>query len=454
MEDTISKEKQAFYQKLGKITGAENVLAGEKATAPYTVDGISPQAVVFPASTQQVADIIKAANECRVNLVPWGGGSRQHIGPCLEAADTVLCLKNMNRVVELEVSNFTAQVQAGIVNDTLQKQLAEQNLFFPLDPFHVESSTIGGEIVTNANGSRRIMYGAVRDLVLGITVVTPTGDIVHTGGKTMKNVAGIDLCRMYIGSWGTIGVITDAVLRLFPLPEMSTGIYMIFPGPEDAFRMVGQLLNSPLTPSAIELVDPITGRGVAETTGSSLKDDEVLLIVNAEGTKDDVGRHRKDVISLAEANKAKTTIALENEKASDAWKAYRGIHRAMFDADSSALQGKASVPISKLADMVQQVKEISARHGVKTGMMAHCGNGILYTYLTDGAEKLATLTGILKKAAAGLGGFFLVESAPLSFRKEAATLPPRNDYRLMRHLKTEFDPRNILNRGRLVGGLH
>ncbi|MEE9366063.1 MAG: FAD-binding oxidoreductase [Dehalococcoidales bacterium] len=454
MEDTVLQEKQAFYQKLGEITGAENVLTGEKATAPYIVDGISPQAVVYPASTGQVADIIKAANESRITLVPWGGGSKQGIGPCLEAADTVLCLKNMKRVVELEASNFTTQVQAGIVNDELQKQLAEKSLFFPLDPFYIESSTIGGEIATNANGPRRIMYGAVRDLVLGITLVTPAGDIIHTGGKTMKNVAGIDLCRMYIGSWGTIGVITEAVLRLFPLPEVSTGIYMTFPGPEDAFRVVGQLLNSPLTPSAVELVDRIAGQNLAETMGSSLKDDEVLLIVNAEGTKGDVERHRKDVISLAEANKAKATIALEGEKASDTWKVYRGIHRAMLGASSSALQGKASVPISKLGDMVQQVKKISASQGVDIGVTARCGNGMLYTYLADEHEKLVRITNELKQAAASLGGFFLIEVAPLSVRKEVAILPPRDDYQIMRHLKAGFDPNNILNPGRLAGGLH
>ncbi len=452
--DTVAQDKQAFYQKLSEIVGAKNILTGEKATAPYTVDGIPTKAVAFPASTEQVAHIVRAANESRTTLVPWGGGSRQQTGPCLEAADTVVCLKNMNQIIEFDASNFTVQIQAGMVNGELQKQLAKENLFFPLDPFHMERSTIGGEIATNASGPRRTMYGLVRDLVLGVTVVSPTGDIIHTGGKTMKNVAGIDLCRMYIGSWGTLGIITEAVLRLFPTPEASTGLYITFSDPEDAFRMVGRLLNSPLTPSAIELVDSVAGYNVAETVGSSLNNGEVLLIVNSEGTKGDVARHRKDIASLAEANKAKTTITLEGEKASRAWAAYCDVHEAMLGAGPATFQGKASVPISKLGDMVQQVKKISASHGVKTGMTTHCGSGILYTYLTDEVEKLVNVTGVLKKAAAGLGGFFLVESAPLSFRKEMSVLPPRSDYRLMRRLRTEFDPRNVLNRGRLVGGLH
>ena len=453
MNKDSSQARQDFHRKLSEVVGAKNVLAGEKSTVPYTVDGITPQFVACPATSEQVASIVRAANEYRITLVPWGGGSRQESGPCLNSADTVLCLKNMNQVVELDAGNFTVQVQAGIVNDELQKRLAKDKFFLPLDPPNMERSTIGGEIAVNANGPRRAMYGLIRDLVLGVTAVTPTGDIVHTGGKTMKNVAGIDLCRMYIGSWGTLGIITEAVLRLFPLPETSTGLYVIFPDPEDAFRTVGQLLNSPLTPSAIELADHVAGQKVAEATGSALNDSEVLLIVNAEGTKDDVERHRKDIASLAGVNRARTTVTLKGEEASRAWKVYRNIQEAVPDNDSSALQGKASVPISKLGDMYKEVKKISASHGVKTGVTAQCGNGILYAYLTDTPEKLVTTTGVLKKAAADLGGFFLVESAPLSFRKETTTLPPRNDYRLMRRLKTEFDPRNILNPGRLVGGL-
>jgi FAD/FMN-containing dehydrogenase len=453
MDNTVSPEKQSFYQKLGEVAGADNVLTGEKATEPYTVDGITPKAVVCPASNEQVADILRGANEARIALVPWGRGSKQQVGPCLQSADTVLCLKNMNQVVELDASNYTVQVQAGMVNGELQKQLAKQGLFSPLDPIYMETSTIGGEIAANANGPRRIMYGTVRDLVLGVTVVTPTGDIVHTGGKTMKNVAGIDLCRMYIGSWGTLGVIAEAVLRVFPLPEVSTGLYITFANADDAFRMVGELLNSPLSPSAIELVDGVAGGKVASACGTSLDNSEVLLIVNSEGTKGDVERHRKDVASLAGANKAKATIALDDEKASRPWQAYRGVHEAILDASPDTIQGKASVPISKLGEMLQQVKKISASHGVEIGVTAQCGSGILYTYLVGGADKPGNVTSELRQAATKLGGFFFIESAPLSLRKEAYTLPPRDDYPLMRRLKTELDPKNILNPGRLVGGL-
>jgi len=453
MEKAVSQERQAFYQRLTKIAGPQNVMIGNQATAPYEVDGFLPNTVVFASTTEQVAQIIKAANEFRTPVIPWGSGSKQQVGTCLSAVDTILCLKNMNRIAEFDASNFTIQVEAGMVNGELQKQLAEHKLFFPLDPLYLETSTIGGEIAANANGPLRFMYGAARDLVLGVTVVTPTGDIVHSGGKTMKNVAGIDLCKMYIGSWGTLGIITQAVLRLFPLPEVSKSLYLNFANYEDAFRLVAQLLNSVLTPSSIELIDWIAGHNLGDAYHSHLAEGEVLLMVNIEGDSKAVERHQKEISTLAEANKAGNLTTLEGEEATRAWNAYRGVHQSMLNAAPSTFQGKASVPINKLEDMFNAVKEVSSRYHLEIGIRAHCGNGILYPYITAKDDDVIPIIGDLRQAAVSLGGFFTVEAAPLWVRKNVEVLPPRSDYPLMKRLKTEFDPNNILNPGRVVGGL-
>ena len=454
MEKAISQERQAFYQKLTKIAGPDNVLTGNQATASYEVDGLVPETVVFPDTTEQVTQIIKAANEFRTPVIPWGSGSKQQIGPCLSAADTILCLKNMSRTVEFDASNFTVQVEAGMVNGELQKQLAEHKLYFPLDPLYLETSTIGGEIAANANGPLRFMYGAARDLVLGVTIVTPTGDIVHTGGKTMKNVAGIDLCKMYIGSWGTLGVITEAVLRLFPLPEVSKNLHLTFANYEDAFRLVAQLLNSVLTPSAIELIDWVAGRSLGDAPRSRLEEGEVLLMVDIEGDSQAVARHEKEIKILAEANKARNKATLEGEEATRVRNAYRGVHQSILSAAPSTVQGKASVPIGKLVDMFKAAKEVGSRHKVEIGIRTHCGNGILYPYVTAENDELVRIISDLRQAAVSLGGFLTIEAAPLWVRKNVEVLPPRNDYPLMKRLKTEFDPNNILNPGRAVGGLY
>jgi len=452
MEKTVSQERQAFHQRLGEIVGPENTVTDEQITASYEVDGFTPAEVVFATSTEQVSQVIRLANEFRIPIIPWGSGSKQQVGPCLAAADTILCLKHMNQILELDAGNFTAQVAAGMVNAELQKQLAEHKFFFPLDPVYMERSTIGGEIATNATGPLRLKYGKVRDLVLGMTVVTPNGDIVHTGGKTMKNVAGIDLCKMYIGSWGTLGIITEAIIRLFPLPEVRKSLLLTFTSYENAFRLVTRLLQSALEPSAIELLDWAAGRSLGDA-GSHLAEGEVLLLLDIDGDSAAVARREEEIKTLASANQAGNVVTLQGKESTEVWNAYRRVHQAMLSAAPSTVQGKASVPIGKAADMFRAIKEVGRRHRVEIGVRVHCGSGILYPYVAAGDDELISIIGELQKAASDLGGFFIVEAAPLWVRKKAGDLPQRSDYTLMKRLKTAFDPNNILNPGRMVGGL-
>jgi FAD/FMN-containing dehydrogenase len=353
--------------------------------------------------------------------------------------------------VDLDVGNFTVGVEAGMINRELQQELVKHNFFFPLDPLYMETSTIGGELAANANGPRRFLYGTARDLVLGVTVVTPTGDIIRAGGKTMKNVAGLDLCKLFIGSWGTLGIITEAILRLYPVPETTKSMWLTFANYEDAFRLVSQLLNSVLTPSSIELIDGVAGRNLGY--GSPPAEGEVLLMVTSEGDREGVNRHWKEINTLAEQNKALKVVSIEDEEVERAGKAYRQLHQSILGANPSTVQGKASVPISQLGNMFKAVKEIGSRHGVEIGIRAHSGSGILYPYFATGEAEALNIIRDLRQAAESLGGFFIVEMAPLSIRKRVDGLPKRNDYPLMRRLKKELDPNNILSPGRVIGGL-
>ncbi|MFC1912268.1 FAD-binding oxidoreductase [Chloroflexota bacterium] len=450
MAKSTPSGKNGLSQKLAEIVGSENVFTGEQDTASYRVDGLTPAAVIFATTTEQIAQIVKAGNEFQASIIPWGGGSKQQVGPCLSTAEVVLCLKNMNKVIELDVSNFTAQVEAGLTNQELQKQLGGHKLFFPLDPPYLETATVGGTLATNASGPLRASYGTARDLVLGITAVTPAGDIIHTGGKTMKNVAGIDLCKLYIGSWGTLGIITEAVLRIFPLPETSKSFHLTFPGIENAFPVVSSLLNSTLWPSSVELVDSVAGRNL----NSAPAEDEVLLLIDNDGSLESVERHQKEIRALAEANKVRSVITLEDKEMIQARHAYLKMHQTILGATPSIIQGKASVPISKLGDMFKAAREIGRKHGVETGLRAHGYNGTLYLYVISANGTDTNIIGDLQRSAASLGGFFVVENAPLATRKNADLWPHRNDYNLMKRLKTEFDPNNVLNPGRAAGGLY
>lgn len=177
-------------------------------------------------------------------------------------------------------------------------------------------------------------------------------------------------------------------------------------------------------------------------------------MVNIEGASEAVARHEKEISTLAQANKARNIVTLEGEEMTRAWKAYRGIHQSMLGADPSTLQGKASVPISKISNMFKAIKEVGSGYSLETGIRAHCGNGILHPYFVAKDDDVVRIINDLRQAASGLGGFFIVEATPLWVRKKVDVLPQRNDYTLMKRLKTEFDPNNILNPGRVIGGLY
>ena len=178
-----------------------------------------------------------------------------------------------------------------------------------------------------------------------------------------------------------------------------------------------------------------------------------MLIVNVEGDSETVARHVKDISTIAGENKTSNIVTIEGEKLTIAWNAYRGIHQSILSAKPSTVQGKASVPINKLGDMFTVVKEVGDKHGVEIGVLTRCGNGIIYPYFTAGNADVARITDDLRKTAEGLGGYFIVEVAPLQVRKSMDGLPQRNDYPLMKRLKAEFDPNNILNLGRVMGGV-
>jgi glycolate oxidase len=267
----------------------------------------------------------------------------------------------------------------------------------------------------------------------------------------MKNVAGIDLCKLLIGSWGTLGIITDAVMRIFPIPEVSQSVLLTFAGIEDAFNFVSQLLVSKLTPSSVELLDRMTAGKLESSGAPPLEENGVLLMTRISGSREDVERHRKEINLIAGANKVLRTATLEGDEATRLWQAYSGLHGTIMGSQATIVKGKASVPLSRQGEMFRAIKEVGVKSGVAIGITVHGYNGILYSYIDTGDADPVGIINDLSRAATGLGGFFIVEFAPLEVRKNGLVLPPRNDYRFMQSVKTAFDPGNILNPGKLVG---
>jgi FAD/FMN-containing dehydrogenase len=444
-----------LQNELVEALGQDKVLADPQELTAYQVDGKLPSLAVFPSHTDHICQVVRTAKRYEMSLVPWGSGSKQATGFPLAKTGIVLSLKNINRLLELDAPNLTAKVEAGMNHAELQRELARHGLRFPLEPADIESATIGGSLATNSNCPERLAYGTARDLVLGITAVTPTGEVVHVGGKTMKNVAGYYLRKLFLGSWGTLGIITEAILRLFYLPEEHKTMLLRFQNIESLSQTVGQISNSFLRPESMELINATATQNLESETSFKFPESELLLLIGVAGSKEVVERHIAETQALAEANNTQIVTVLSGPEEKEAWASQRHIQHSLPFLAPETVKGKAIVPIHRTGDMFQKIQEAATRHDLQVGITGHVGNGILYPALfskNHDAQDNKMLAAIadLAQSAAKLGGVFLVENGPPEIRQTFDPISQRSDYGLMRHLKQALDPQNIFNPGKIV----
>ncbi len=452
--ETISVPEQSrnLYDELVETFGSDNVLANSQELVAYQIDERLPSLVVFPSHTNHICQVVKAANREGTPLIPWGNGSKQAMGLPPAKMGIVLSLKHMNRLLELDAPNLTVKVEAGINHAELQRKLAKHGLYFPLEPADMESATIGGSLATNSSGPGRLAYGTSRDLVLGVTVVTPLGEVIRAGGKTMKNVAGYDMRKLFLGSWGTLGAITEAILKLSYLPEARKTMLLRFSDIEGVLQIVRYISNSFLRPESMELIDTQAAQSLEDELGFKLQKDELLLLVGTAGSREEVERHIAEFRALAEANNAQNFSVLSRAEEKKTWASQR---RTRLHLAPGMIKGKAVVPIHKIGDMFQEIKKAAAGYRLQVGITGHVGSGILYPgflpeeHNAQNNEMMSTIAELVQSADK-LGGFFLVESGPPEIRQAYDLVSQRSDYELMRRLKRSFDPKNIFNPGKIV----
>jgi glycolate oxidase FAD binding subunit len=435
----------ALLDKLRGIVGAPHVLAGV-GCSPYVLDGRTPEAVVLPGSKEEIAALLTLAGEADVPVTPWGGGTKVGIGLPPNRVGLVLCLKRLARLVEHEPGDLTATAEAGIPFAALQSLLGQRGQWLSLDPAFSDRATLGGILASNAAGPRRHLYGTCRDLLIGLTVVCADGSIVKGGGKVVKNVAGYDLPKLYVGSFGTLGVLVEATVRLRPRPDEDRLVVARFEGLEEAGAAARAVTASDLIPSALELADA----GALRTLGL---DGGAGLLVGLDGMRDQVEWQCAEIGRLLRPLGAAEVTQHDGPARDGLWRGVAELGRRGVD-DVAAVM-KWSVLPTHLSRMMAEAAVLAQKNGLRAAIAAHAGEGTATAALAGGDANavVATLTE-WRALVKGAGGHAMVEWAPLAVKERVSVWDAAGpDVRIMKGIKERLDPRGILNPGRFVGGI-
>ncbi|HEV8632741.1 MAG TPA: FAD-binding oxidoreductase [Chloroflexota bacterium] len=422
------------------------VALAESNRAALAVDGVLPRYVAAPDSAEEAARFLAWANETGLAVVPRGGGTRMELGNLPRAYDLAISTQRLNRVLEHEPADLTVTVEAGLPIGELQARLRQKGQFLPLDPPAAAGSTIGGVVAANASGPSRLRHGSARDLVIGTRVGTTAGTLARSGGKVVKNVTGYDLNKLYIGSLGTLGLITELTFKVQPLPETEVTLLARFPDRASACRCAYRVLRSPLTPSALELspiaADPSAGSG----PGTAL---EVGLHAHLAGFRKPVDRMVGDLAGFARAEGALDAQVLDEASAAAAWASLR-------DGPAPAENGARliiAVPIGQVVWAAETAEAVAGQHGLTALVFAGAGTGVLRVELGGEGDHLAAIRR-LRAEAAERYGWVRVERCPLRLKSELDLLGDAGDSQpIMRRLKEQLDPGAVMSPGRFLGRL-
>ena len=431
----------ALLDKLRATLGAAHVLTGAD-RSPFVVEGRTPDVVVFPGSADEVVTVVQQAGAAGIPVLPWGGGTAAAVGPPPARGGLVLGLKRLDRLVEHEPGDLTVTAEAGLTLDALQSALRARGQWLSLDPPDAARATLGGLIAANASGPRRHLYGTVRDLLIGVTVVTADGTVVHGGGKVVKNVAGYDLPKLFVGSYGTLGIVVSATFKLRPLPEDERLVAVTFERLKDCGAAARAVLAGDLIPVAVEILDA--------AAGAPLGLGGVSLVVGFDGLREQVEAQASALAAMAASLGGRHATTLPPS----AWARLAAAAREAF-ASPAAVMSLSVLPTT-VSEMMEQGMEAARRRGLASAWAAHAGVGAVTAALAAEREA-STVAAVLaewRAMARAAGGHATLVRAPLAVKSE---VPVWDDAgaagRIMQRIKAQLDPNNVLNPGRFVAGI-
>ncbi|MGV3772857.1 MAG: FAD-binding oxidoreductase [Verrucomicrobiales bacterium] len=454
---------EVILSQLKSIVGPENVLLSKEDLIPYSFDGTAamqqmPGCVVFIRSTEEVAATLKLANEHRLPVVTRGSGTGLSGGSLPSDDCIVLCTVRMEKILELDSANLTMMVEPGITTLQVADAAAKAGLFYPPDPGSMRISTIGGNVAENSGGLRGLKYGVTRNYVMGMEVVLPDGEIMWMGNKCVKDVAGYSLKDLFIGSEGTLGVITKVLLRLIPKPQAKKTMVATFSQMDHAADAVSAIIAAQIIPCTLEFLDRTTIHCVEDYAKIGLPlDCEALLLMETDGHPAVVQEEAASMEKICRAQGAKEVRVAKNDvEATKLASARRSAFSALARVAPTTILEDATVPRSELAHMIRFVEQVAKKYKLRIGTFGHMGDGNLHpTFLTDERNKeemhrIEEAFHEIFDEAIRLGGTITGEHGiGLAKKGFLPKFAGNAQMRVMGELRKALDPRGILNPGKM-----
>jgi len=453
------KVKQALIAIVGERNYTENLLDMVSYSYDASEHSHRPSCGVWPQSTEQVAEILQLANREKIPVVPRGAGTGLSGMAVPVRGGIVLDLSHMNQILEINIENRLAVVQPGVVYDDFQNALAPTGFFFPPDPASGKVSTLGGNVATNAGGLKGAKYGTTRDYVLALKVVLPDGRVMKTGSRAMKSVSGYDLARLFVGSEGTLGVVTEIIFKISPKPTATSTTLATFDDLEDAGHALTEVMHSGIIPSALEILGRETIVAINQNTDLALPEVDMMVLVETDGyTREETERQMAKVIGVFEKNNPREIKqAKTREEADELWQARKSAYAVLARIKTHFVLEDVTVPMSRITDLLKGIQNIAKEHSLQVATYGHAGDGNLHPQiLYDGydakqVKRMETATADLFRLAIDLGGTLTGEHG-IGLSKAPFMMLEHDEVEMavMRGLKRFFDPNNILNPGKMA----
>ena len=450
-----------IIKQIVSIVGPDNLLTTKEELLCYSFDSSSksslPEVVIFPQDTEQISQILKLANRYNCPVTPRGAGSGMTGGCIPIRSGIVLSLAKMNRIIEIDEENMICVVEPGVITGELQEQLKQRKLMYPPDPASLKFCSIGGNAAECAGGPAAVKYGVTKDYIMALEVVMPTGEIINTGARTEKSVAGYDLTRLFIGSEGTLGVITRLTLRLLPLPERRSTFLLTFNSLNSATKLVSQIMKSTVTPATLEYMDQTAISAVTQHLENPLPPNtQALLIVELDGSKTEVQNQEAVLSTFLKRENVHFQPAKTPNEAASLWKARRLLSPSVFSLKPHKISEDVVVPRSKIPDLVAFCERLTLELKIIILTFGHAGDGNIHVNIMMdksidqehqnaliARKRIFQFVVSLQGSISGEHGIGLskAEYLPLELNKETVAL--------MKKIKQVFDPNDILNPGKI-----